>query len=189
MKKILFLIVFITLLIAGIYFYQKYHPAPAQTQSTVATSTDTTASSTSTTTQTETQTHSNTSGALASVMVYKTKGDYSNLVWVQLSADKKTVTAYPDPKDVLKQTPIKLTNGYYSGGVGVNTAFVNIRIEKYVKFKTLFSPEQLATLIVNRNPFSELYNCGASNGTGQDITRINSIIESGSLSTSCTKII
>ena len=158
-------------------------------QDATATSTAMTATSTDTGTSTDTQNNSNTSGAISSVMVYKTKGDYSNLVWVQLSADKKTVTSYPDPKDVLNQTSIKLADGYYSGAVDVNTTFVNIRLEKYVNLKKPFTPEQLATLIINKNPFSELYNCGQSQGTGQDITRINSIIAGGTLSTSCTKII
>ena len=158
-------------------------------QTSTATSTDMTATSTDTSANMNAQNNSNTSGAISSVMVYKTKGDYSNLVWVQLSADKKTVTSYPNPKDVLNQTSIKLADGYYSGAVDVNTAFVNIRIEKYVNLQKLFTPEQLATLIINKNPFSELYNCGQSQGIGQDITRINSIITAGTLTTSCSKII
>ena len=48
------------------------------------------------------------STATGPLVVYKTKKDYRDHVSVQLSADGKTITAYPGPSDAMAQKPIEL---------------------------------------------------------------------------------
>lgn len=118
-------------------------------------------------------------------VVYKTRQDYSNLVWVQLSVDKSRITAYPAPTDIIRQTPVALHNGYYTGSVGINTAFINITIAEYSKLTQTISPDQLYDLIIDRDPVIELYNCGSHTS----ITDINTIVVSNQLSIKCNQLL
>lgn len=192
MKKLLLIVICLAVIAGGLFLFKKYklQSSGAQTNPTnsqtapASTSTDQNVSSIQTLQNDPTTPNS----VAPSFMIYKTKRDYSDLVWVELSADKTKVIAYPDPKDILNQIPIQMHDGYYSGSVDADTSFVNIKIEKYATFKTLFSPQQLYSLIINKNPFAELYNCGPKTGLGQ-ITAINTLIDSNKLYTQCSKII
>ncbi|RYE23479.1 MAG: hypothetical protein EOP51_10340 [Sphingobacteriales bacterium] len=102
------------------------------------------------------------------LVVYKTKGDYSNMVPVGLSEDKSRIVSYPAPTDIkvaggyLK--PSKLAKGYLldNQGIGKNVAFLNISYEAYAKMDQL-SRDELYTKIADKDPLVELYDCGQRN--------------------------
>ena len=187
MKKILIVFVVIILIVAGVYFFKKnksssgVHTLPDQSSiaagavknpSNGLMAIDTTKIP---------------AGTITHTIVFKTVRDYSTLAWVGLSADKTKVISYPAPSDIIHQTPIKLHNGYLSGNIGFNTAYINIKIDRYAGIPNMLSEQQLYNLIVNKNPFSEIYDCGST--TGSSIDNINSSIDSGKLSSDCTKIL
>ncbi len=103
---------------------------------------------------------------IAPVLVYKTRADYFNNVPIQLSDDKATIVSYPSPADLKKNqtfsTPTKLNNGYWldNRGIGLNTAFLKLTYSQYATLPVAPSLEQLKELILDDNPFLELYHCG-----------------------------
>jgi hypothetical protein len=100
------------------------------------------------------------------VMIYKTKGNYETKVPVTLSENKKLITSYPDPTDLLINgqycLPTKLKQGYYldNKGIGLNTAFINMDYSSYSKLVQPPKIEELMRLIVDSDPLLELYDCG-----------------------------
>ena len=100
------------------------------------------------------------------VLIYKTTSDYFNKVPIILSADKSKIISYPHPTDLKRDnnftTPTKLINGYLldNRGLSVNSAFLKLTYEEYSKLETTLSLSELKELIIDDNPFSELYNCG-----------------------------
>lgn len=125
-------------------------------------------------------------------LVYKTKADYRNLVAVQLSEDRKTVTSYPDPSDV-KNTgngplPLKLHKGYLLDrrGVSWNTAFIKLTYEQYSKLSVVPTPEQLFAMIVDKDPMTELYSCGPKNQA--NVKNLNSTIDAGKIKKKCIPV-
>jgi hypothetical protein len=119
------------------------------------------------------------------VVIYKTRNDYRNLVSVQLSADGKTVTAFPAPSDVRGQRPVPLADGYLLKRM-VGDAFLSLSIEDYADHSPRFSAEELLRLIFDRDPYLEKYDC--SNCTPGDTASINNMIRSGRLK-ECTSLI
>lgn len=119
--------------------------------------------------------------------IYKTKGDYNNLVPVILSDDKSTITSYPHPEDLYYKgelaIPVELADGYLldNRGISENVAFINITYEDYSKLKTTPSADSLITLIIDNNPLVKLYNCGNRHQYKDEIAQLNKIIEEGHL--------
>ena len=99
------------------------------------------------------------------VIVYKTKGDYSKLVPITLSEDKKTVVNYPAKSDIyldgVISYPTKLTKGYLldNRGINKNSVFLNITYETYSKLENI-DPAMLLLNIKDANPFVQMYTCG-----------------------------
>jgi len=100
------------------------------------------------------------------VIVYKTKKDYSNLVAVTLSEDRKLIVSYPDPSDIKKQEnlgrPIALEQGYLwdQRGLALNTGYLSITLEEYAAMPKAPSIEMMLGKLVEANPFIEIWNCG-----------------------------
>jgi hypothetical protein len=100
------------------------------------------------------------------VLIYKTKGNYDTKVPVTLSENKKTITSYPDPTDLLVNgqycLPTKLKQGYYldNKGIGLNIAFINMEYSYYSKLVKPPKIEELMRMIVDSDPLTELYDCG-----------------------------
>lgn len=130
--------------------------------------------------------------AKPSLVIYKTRKDYKNLVPITLSDDKKTIVSYPDPKDIFEQAePEVLKNGYLIdniGGINPNTAFLKISYAKYKKLKKAPTMCQLKRWIKDKNPIVELYNCGPRTNYQQPVEMINKIIESGEMDRKFEKI-
>lgn len=191
MKKVLPIIVLVILVIIGALLLKNYFSSSNKTNSTInfATSTNNPVAQNNNPVTTDTNPVSGSvSNVVApNIIVYKTVRDYSGLAWVYLSADKSQVISYMDPADILNQLPTQLHNGYYSGVLNMNTAIINIKIDAYSKMPHPLTPTQLFSLIVNNNPFSEMYDCGSKGKIDTD--HINTLIDTNALVTECTKVI
>jgi len=117
-------------------------------------------------------------------IVYKTKADYFNKVPVFLSEDKKTITGFPHPKDLMKGSelalPTKLIKSYLldNRGVGSNTAFLKYTYQEYSNLKTTPNPEKLYQMIIDKDPILEIYDCGLRSDF-TTVGEINQIIRKG----------
>lgn len=127
----------------------------------------------------------------APVMIYKTKGDYRNLVPVALAADGKSIVSYPAPKDVKTeagyQTPTALHNGYLldNRGITPNVAFLKYSYEEYAALTALPTLAELYGAIKVKNPLTELYDCAGQTVRQNRETEVNKLIDEGSLRTKC----
>jgi len=123
------------------------------------------------------------------VVIYKTSKDYFYNVPVGLSEDKSAVVSYPDITDVFYQGklayPTKLAGGYLldNRGIGINSAFIKYTYEEYSRLNAVPSPESLFNLIIDNNPFTEMYLLSCK----KDTSEINNLIFSG-LKENCKKI-
>jgi hypothetical protein len=112
------------------------------------------------------------------VIVYKTKNDYTNNIWVQLSKDGKEITARPGPTDVIHQTPIKLENGYLLKRM-LGDAILSITIEEYTDPAFDWESKDLIEYVIETDPYSEKYEC--CEGTNGDTALINNLIRENRL--------
>lgn len=107
--------------------------------------------------------------ALPPVIVYKTSGDYYNLVPITLNETKDKVISYPAPSDLYTggklALPIKLENGYLfdQRGINANSVFTSFTYEAYSKLESAPSIDDLMTNIKDQDPFVEIYDCGKMN--------------------------
>jgi hypothetical protein len=99
-------------------------------------------------------------------IIYQTKEDYSKLVPVILSDDKKTIESYPDVKDVYFNGslayPTQLHKGYWldNRGISKNVAFLRLTYEEYSKLPKTPLPDELMKMILDDDPILIMYNCG-----------------------------
>lgn len=120
--------------------------------------------------------------ALPSVIVYKTTGDYYQLVPITLNEGKDKVVSYPGPSDLFTNgklaLPVKLDNGYLfdQRGLSANTAFTSFSYEIYSQMESAPSIEELFNSIVDSNPFEEIYNCGKINEFKDPVKDLNRLI-------------
>lgn len=121
---------------------------------------------------------------MAQALVYKTRGDYNNLVPVTLNSARSAIVSYPAPSDVYYKgtlaKPIQLASGYLLDNRGINaqTAFLSITYEEYSQL-TNVTPEFLWQNIIDLTPLTELYQCGNRSDFTNEVEQLNAIIESG----------
>jgi hypothetical protein len=127
-------------------------------------------------------------------MVYKTKGDYYNLVPVQLTEDKTGIVSYPAVSDLRRggefTYPIKLADGYLLDrrGIGPNTAFLELSYESFFEIGGAPPTSDLKGLVHDDDPFLELYSCLTRIEESAVIEYVNGLIQSGELSNQCIRI-
>jgi hypothetical protein len=128
------------------------------------------------------------------ILVYKTKANYNNLVPVILSDDKSKIVTYPHPKDIQTssgfQVPIVLIDGYLLDvrGIGKNVAFLKLSYTDYSKLLNPPSLEDLYNMIIDKDPLTELYDCGVKNNTDNLVKQLNKQIKKKELSTTWSKL-
>jgi len=116
---------------------------------------------------------------LPAIIIYKTKANYSMLVPVRLSADKNEIVSYPDPRDVKDDSgfyyPTALKNGYWMDniGVGANTAYLGMSLKEYSQLKEPLSLAEMMAMLVDANPFTEMWNCGNRGSVSVDELNID----------------
>jgi len=127
------------------------------------------------------------------VIIYKTKADYYDKVPVTLSDDKTKVISYPDARDLFKgdklALPTKLHKGYLldNRGIDKNVAFLNISYEKFTKMQRVFTAGQLYDMILDKDPLTEMYNCGKKSKFKDEVAELNDMIDKGSFE-GCKKL-
>lgn len=120
-------------------------------------------------------------------IIYKTKQDYKLFVPVMLSEDKSTIVSYPHPKDVFLNGeiayPNELINGYLldNKGINENVAFLNINYEDYSKLEKIPQLDELFTMILDKDPLTEIYNCGNKYTFKNGVSDLNKLIENNGL--------
>lgn len=128
------------------------------------------------------------------VLVYKTKSDYNNLVPVILSDDKTKILSYPHPGDIKSGNssplPDVLNNGYLldNRGIGKNVAFLKITYEEYAKLEAAPDIQELFKLLLDKDPLTELCNCGLKTAFTDQKLQLNTLINANKIRTSCKVI-
>lgn len=111
-----------------------------------------------------------------------------------LSEDKSKVIGYPDIRDVYYKGelayPTRLHQGYLldNRGINQNSAFLNITYKKYSQLSETPSSIELFSMILDNNPFTELYNCGNRYQFTNEVEELNEIIDNNELNAVCKKL-
>lgn len=123
-------------------------------------------------------------------IVYKTAKDYSKYVWVGLYPDKSKISSYPSTKDSIPLSVFQLDSGYYThGSVGQLSVPINITTIDYMKMPEPPDTLYMYNLILDKNPFKEIYQCAYLNPVNQEsIDIINSYIDNNQLGEKCKKL-
>lgn len=123
------------------------------------------------------------SSAVQQTIVYKTIGDFNNLVPITMNENRTEILSYPAPTDLVvngKVTiPTQLKNGYLldNRGVNTNTVFLKYTYEKYSKLENAPNLEEMMQNIAEKYPLSELINCGPRSQFKDEVKEINSLID------------
>ncbi len=137
----------------------------------------------------ETKPGQNAMNARSPIIIYKTYKDYYNNIPVSLSADKTKIVSYPGINDIYYNGeiayPTKLARGYLldNRGIGINSAFLKMTYDEYIKFSATPSSEEIYEMIIDSDPFSEMYRIACN----RDTIEINKIITQG-FKENCIKI-
>lgn len=120
-------------------------------------------------------------------IIYKTKTDYFDKVPVILSDDKTRIVSFPDPRDLRINGefsyPSKLASGYLldNRGIGPNAAFLRFSYEEYCNMDNIPTAERLYSYIIEKNPFTEMYQCGNRGNYAEIVTELNLMISAGKI--------
>ena len=129
-----------------------------------------------------------------SVIIYNTKKYYSQNVPILLSEDKMQIVSYPHPSDLLfgkKLTlPVRLHKRYLldNRGIGLNVAFLRYTYEEYSKLKDIPTLQQLVQNIIDKEPLTELWDCGKKNNYSDLQNQLNKLIDNNQLLEKCKRI-
>jgi hypothetical protein len=99
-------------------------------------------------------------------LIYKTRANYSDKIPLTLSEDKTRIVGYPHPRDIYYRgklaKPVYLRDGFMldNRGIGPNTCFISMTYEEYALLSRAPAPGELEKMIIDRDPVSEIYNCG-----------------------------
>jgi hypothetical protein len=118
-------------------------------------------------------------------VIYKTTKDYSKLVPVNLSDDKKSVASYPDVKDVYFNGtlayPTPLHDGFLLDNRGItrNVAFLKLTYEEYSQLPKTPSAGELLKMILDPDPLSVMYVYSRQAVRENLVNEINAKIDAG----------
>lgn len=121
-------------------------------------------------------------------IIYQTHTDYAQLVPVILSDDKKTITSYPDVKDIFFKgrlaVPTVLHNDWLLDNRGItrNVAFINLTYEEYAKLESTPNAGELYKMIIDKDPLLKMYDCGLRSDFQDIELELNNMIDEGRIS-------
>ncbi len=124
-----------------------------------------------------------TAAALPPMIIYKTAGNYDNLVPVTMDESKTRITNYPAPSDLYYNgtlaVPQKLIEGYLLDrrGISSNTVFTDYTYEEYAAMDKAPSIDELMSHIKYKDPFIELYRLKSPSSRKMSIEYANDIIK------------
>jgi hypothetical protein len=120
-------------------------------------------------------------------IVYKTRADYNRLVPVILSADKSKIISFPDIRDIYFNghyaCPTDLANGYLldNRGIGPGVAFLKLTYDEYSRLAATPKAGELFKMILDKDPLTEMYECGIRSQYEDPVEAMNRLIRSGEL--------
>jgi hypothetical protein len=125
--------------------------------------------------------------ATAPIIVYKTTRDFSNLVPVNMNAERTKIVSYPAPIDLFYQgtlaKPTVLKNNYLldNRGISPNVVFLKYTYEVYSRLKEAPTIEEMMLNIAEKYPLTEFIYCGdkSSYNDKDKINMLNQLIEKG----------
>jgi len=132
--------------------------------------------------------------ALPHIVIYKTANDYGNNVPVLLSDDKTQIVSYPHPTDLFfgenLALPAQLNNGYLldNRGIAKNVAFLKYTYEEYEKLKDVPTLHELQRNIIDKDPLTELWDCGKKTNFTDLQKQLNDWIDKNLLHEKCKRI-
>lgn len=123
-------------------------------------------------------------------LVYKTRMVYDTLVPILLSEDRKEIVSYPHPRDLRKHGdgkpalsqdypyPQVLEEGYLldNRGIGPQVAFLRLSYRQYAALEQAPSLAELQDLILDRDPLTELCDCGNRHAFSDAERQLNKLI-------------
>lgn len=118
-------------------------------------------------------------------MIYKTTRDYSDRVPVTMNRERTRIVSYPAPSDLYYKgklaVPDRLADGYLldNRGIGANTVFLDYTYDEYTRLKVIPNPDELAGHILDKYPFTVLWDCGTRNRYKDEIKELNRRIAEG----------
>lgn len=121
--------------------------------------------------------------AQAPQIIYKTKANYSQLVPIQMNAEKTKIVGFPAPSDLKSngelQIPIALDDGYFYDrrGLSKNSVFLNNSYAEYAAFSKTPSLAELKAWVLDEDPFLEIYSCPQLK-QGSDLESMNALVQS-----------
>lgn len=124
-------------------------------------------------------------GIAASALVYKTRADYFDRVPVLMDAEKTRIVSYPDPTDLkygnMLALPTRLQKGYLldNRGIGTNVAFLTYTYATYCALAKAPALNQLMDSLLDRNPLTELWDCGSRSLFKKEVDELNVLIDKG----------
>jgi hypothetical protein len=116
-----------------------------------------------------------------------------NNVPVMLSNDRSSIVSYPDRKDLYYKGdlayPTRLHDGFLldNRGIGANVAFLSLTYETYSKLDRTPSLPELINLIIDKDPLTEMYQCGNRGQYSDPEKDLNDIIDARKFE-SCRKL-
>ncbi len=125
--------------------------------------------------------------AIPPLIIYKTKNDYSDKVPVILSEDKSKITSYPAASDLIRNgeltLPVELHDGFLldKRGINQNVAFLDISYGTFTKAMRVYTVQQLYDMIIDKDPLTEMYDCGNKTEYKNEEEELNAIIDEGKL--------
>ncbi len=132
--------------------------------------------------------------AQARVVIYKTAKDYRNNVPIILSNDKTTIVSYPHPSDLVLgenlALPAPLHNGYLldNRGINKNVAFLKYTYAEYSKLKEAPTLQELQRSIIDKDPLTELWDCGSKANFTDVQQQLNEWIDKGIIQEKCKRL-
>lgn len=144
--------------------------------------------------RTTSATPANTVAAIAPALVYRTRTNLNDHVPVQLSEDRSSILAYPDPKDVRTDAgfplPSELGGGYLldNRGIGPNVAFLRMTYAEYAALDKAPPIAELEAAILDRDPLIELCDCGSRAGYADPVAQLGELVKNNTLTTRCKKL-
>ncbi len=126
-------------------------------------------------------------------IIYRTHSDYSMYVPVILSEDKSKIVSYPDIKDIYYNgklsVPTLLAGGFLldNRGIGLQVAFLSYTYEEYSKLSKTPNVTDLMKMLLDKDPLTEMYQCGQRSQYTEIEQDLNDLITSGKLNT-CKKL-
>ena len=122
-----------------------------------------------------------------SAIIYKTKNNYYDKIPVTLNEGKTKIISYPGTRDIFYKGelayPSKLSEGYLldNRGINKNTAFLKITYEEYSKKADASSSSEMMNMILDKEPFLEIYDCGSRYQYKNAVAELNAAINNKEL--------